>query len=223
LKRILILGAGGHGKEVYSYILDLAARGDAIAVAGLMDDAKAPGPWEDTEVLGPIERLASHLAGHDGHEFGFITAVGSNAVRRELVKRMEALETPGVSAWTLVHPHACVGRGVTIGEGTCLAPGVIVTTRVRIGSHCILNVHSSVSHDCVVGDYVNINPAATVCGNVQIGDGAFIGAGSTVKEKISIGEGAVIGAGAVVVRNIPPHVTAVGVPARVVERREGAR
>src|SRR5436853_318582 len=81
-----------------------------------------------------------------------------------------------------------VGSDVEIGEGTCLAPGVIVTTRTTIGRHCILNIHSSVSHDCVFDDYVNINPGATVCGNVCIGEGSYIGAGATIKDKVSIGE-----------------------------------
>jgi acetyltransferase EpsM len=72
----------------------------------------------------------------------------------------------------------------------------------------------------VVGDYVNINPSATVAGNARIGDGVFVGAGATVIDRVSIGEWTIIGAGAVVVRDLPPHVTAVGVPARIIKHHQ---
>jgi acetyltransferase EpsM len=68
-----------------------------------------------------------------------------------------------------------------------------------------------------VGDFANINPAATICGWVTIGEGAFIGAGSTIKDRVSIGAWSIIGAGAMVLRDIPPNVTVVGVPARIVK------
>jgi acetyltransferase EpsM len=67
---------------------------------------------------------------------------------------------------------------------------------------------------------VNINPGVTVCGDVRIGEGSYIGAGATIKDKVSIGQWSVIGAGAVVISDIPPHVTAIGVPARVIKDHE---
>jgi acetyltransferase EpsM len=75
-----------------------------------------------------------------------------------------------------------------------------------------------VAHDCLVGDFCNLNPAATLCGNVQLGEGCSIGAGATVIEKVKIGAGTIVGAGAVVIRDLPPGVTAVGVPARVIKQ-----
>src|SRR5262249_9599505 len=142
-----------------------------------------------------------------------ITAVGDNATRRRLVARVDALGSPNLMWWTLRHPTASVGWDADVGHGTLLAPFSVVTARVKIGTHCILNVKASVSHDAVVGDYVNVNPGAIVAGNVKLGDGAYVGAGATVIEKISVGAGTVVGAGAAVVRDLPASVTAVGVPA----------
>jgi acetyltransferase-like isoleucine patch superfamily enzyme len=68
-----------------------------------------------------------------------------------------------------------------------------------------------------VGDFVNLNPASTLAGNTRVADGCFIGAGATVIDRISIGAWTIVGAGAAVVRDLPDHVTAVGVPARVIK------
>jgi len=221
MKRIVIVGAGFHGSELYSYLTDLSAHDKSVEFAGFVDDREPPNALVKAWSLGHIEDLHSRLGADTNIEYGYITATGDNNLRREFVKRVEGLRLPNLSPWTLRYPRAFVGYEVEIGEGTCLAPGVIVTTRTSIGRHCILNVHSSVSHDCVVGDYVNINPGVTVCGNVCIREGSNIGTGATIKDKVSIGEWSVIGAGAVVVRNIPSRVTAVGVPARIIKHHEG--
>ena len=214
---IVIIGAGGHGTEVYSYIQDLAAADPNLRVIGFVDEYKPRGPWLDAEILGNFEDLRDGPYEH----LHYITSTGDNQRRREFASKMESLTRPKVQAWSLIHPLSAVGRDVEIGAGTCLAPGSIVTTRTRIGRHCILNVHVSVSHDCLIGDFVNINPGAVVAGNVRLGDGCYIGAGATIIDKVSIGEWATIGAGAVVVDDIPARVTAVGVPARVIKRHDG--
>jgi sugar O-acyltransferase (sialic acid O-acetyltransferase NeuD family) len=162
-------------------------------------------------VLGPIDGT-SELSGL------YITAVGSNVVREEIVRRVDARYRNALQPWTLIHPRSFVGDEVEIGKGTCVAPGAIMTARAKIGSHCIVNVNASVSHDCVIGDFVNLNPGAIVCGSVTIGEGAYIGAGAVLRDGISIGAWAVLGAGSVVVRDIPPHVTAFGSPAHVMRR-----
>jgi acetyltransferase EpsM len=215
---IFILGAGGHGSEIVSYIGDLIARGEALRLVGAVDEGKAPGPWCGTEVLGDFARLKELLGAQPDVSFRYITAAGNNQLRRQFVRRVTTLGASNLTAWTLRHPQAVVGRDVTIGEGVCLAPGSILTTRVRLGHHCILNVNASVSHDCEIGDFVNINPGAVVCGNVKIGTGCYIGAGATIIDRVAIGAWTVVGAGAAVTGDLPAGVTAVGVPARVIKR-----
>lgn len=218
MRRVVIIGAGGHGRELISYIRDLNDQGEHIELVGFIDEHKPRASWEAAEILGDFDDLESLLKQHADSVFHYITAVGDNRVRRQFVARVERFGQQRVTPWTLRHPEAILGNTVEIGVGTCLAPGSIITTRVQLGKHCILNVNASISHDCVIGDFVNINPGAVICGNVHVGEGCYIGAGATIIDKVSIGEWAVIGAGAVVVDDIPPYVTAVGVPARVIKR-----
>jgi sugar O-acyltransferase (sialic acid O-acetyltransferase NeuD family) len=217
MTNVIVIGAGGHAAEVCSYILRHAEQGGDLRLLGCIDDHKPAGRMGLIDVLGDYHRLAALLASDPA--IRCITAVGDNTTRRLLVARAEAL-APDRQIWlTLADAPAYVGPDVEIGAGTCLAPGSIVTTRARVGRHCILNVNVSVSHDAVVADYVNLNPRVVVAGSVRIGEGCYIGAGATVIDRVTIGAGAIVGAGAVVVEDLPPNVTAVGVPARVIKYR----
>jgi acetyltransferase EpsM len=183
-------------------------------LAGYLDDGLTPGLHNGVNVVGRLDALAGV---ERNRKTCYITALGDNPLRRKAVERLdEVYGRDGLEPWSLIHPAAGLGENIEIGAGTCMAPGVVLTANVQIGRHCILNIKSSVSHDCMVGDYVNINPAATVCGWVKIGEGAYIGAGAVVKDRVSIGAWSVIGAGAVVIRDVPPNVTVVGVPAKTI-------
>ena len=218
--RLVIVGSGGHGSELQSYLADLRNHGATAELLGFIDDHRPAGKWNGTDVLGDLHALQKLLDQEGSTTLQFITAVGDNNVRRELVTRLLRLDSARLLPWTLRHPSSLVGSNVQIGAGTCLAPGSVLTANAKIGSHCILNVNASVSHDSVIGDFANINPGAVIAGNVQVGSGAYIGAGATLVDRVKVGEWSIIGAGAVVVDDIPAHVTAVGVPARVIKHHD---
>ncbi len=212
--KVVIVGAGRHGKEVAAYLTDLASTDGSVDLIGFIDETVPEGPFAGSRVMGDFDALRDLAAKESGLQY--ITATGDNQTRRKFV---EAVAGAGqIEAFSLVHPASYVGSRVDLGEGTCLAPGTVVTTDVAIGRHSILNVRASVSHDCEIGDFCNINPGAVVCGDVQLGEGCYIGAGAVIRDKATIGEWTVIGAGAVVVSDIPPHSLAVGIPARPVPK-----
>lgn len=209
---LIIIGAGGHGAEVAAYAHDMG-----LPLAGAIDDGKPKGPWHVTRIIGGMADLPGFCREHE--RVHYITAFGSNALRRKVVRALAALGLTNLEPYTLRHSSAWTGASVDIAGGTLLAPNTLVTTRAAIGAHCIMNVKATVSHDCVVGDYANINPGATLCGDVHVGEGSYIGAGSTVIEKKRIGAWTIVGAGAVVTQDLPDGVTAVGVPARIIRRQ----
>lgn len=208
---LYVIGAGGHGRELSSYFEDLRQTGWRGEVRGYLDDGLPAGRHGPINVLGPIDTF------EDRSGF-YITAFGANTLRRQVVDRLTACYRDALRPWTLIHPRSCIGADVEIGDGTCIAPGAILTANVAVGRHCIVNVNASVSHDCTIGDFVNVNPGATLCGAVTVGEGVYIGAGAVLKEHVSIGAWSVVGAGAVVVRDVPPEVTVVGVPARPIRQ-----
>lgn len=205
---LVVIGAGGHGREAAAHALDAGHD-----VLGVLDDGHP-----DPGLLAAL-RLA-HLGGLGWLATAdprprYFAGLGYPGPRRQVVREADR---HGAGAAVLVAATASVGRDVELADGVGLWPQSAVTANARIGRHSHLNTGSSVSHDCVLGDFVTIGPGARICGSVTLADGVWVGAGATVLQGVHIGADAVVGAGAVVLGDVLPGETVVGMPARPVVR-----
>lgn len=207
----MIIGSGGHGREVLDIVEAINEVHKQFELLGFLDDHDHNDELlarRGVRRLGTLE-LLSEVEAH------YVIGIGSGEVRARIDRRASEL---GLEAAVLVHPAATVGGDVELAPGVVVAAGARITTNVRLGRHTQLNVNCSVSHDCRLGDYVTVSPGAMVSGTVTLHDGVLIGAGATVIQGLTVGSWATVGAGAVVVRDLPDGVVAVGVPARPLER-----
>ena len=204
---LVVLGAGGLGRETAVW-----ARRAGHDVLGFLDqDPAAHGTTVgDLPILGDLDWLA---AASDAP--ACVVAVGSPRARRDLTA---LVRERGHALATVIDPTAVVGDRVRLGAGTIVCAGATVTCDVAVGAGVVLSVGCAVHHDDVVGDHAFVGPGAQLSGNVTIGAGAWIGVGASVVQGVTVGAGTVVGAGAVVAADLPPDVTAVGVPARVSSR-----
>jgi len=211
---LVIIGAGGHGREVLDVVEavnHLSSRFDVIGiVADHADDALLA--RRGSRCLGTLDQLVGGDLAEVPTDAVVVLAVGDPASRLGLAERCAAAGF-GVAP-ALVHPGATVGADVRLGDGAVLAAGAHVTTNVTIGRHVQVNVAAVVSHDSVIGDHATLSPGVLVNGSVTVGEGAFLGTGVIVTPGRVVGPWAVVGAGAVVVHDLPAGVTATGVPAR---------
>lgn len=210
MKNIAIIGAGGHAREVHDIFRARKESGAAIDVVGFIDEFGG----RDSTMCGlPILGGFEWFKSVDLAEIGVVVAVGTPKLSKELVLKARSMDLRFVSA---VSPSAWISPTAILGEGVIVFPNVFVSCNVSVGNYSTLNVASTVSHDSRIGDFSVVSPGAHLAGNVTLGRGCFIGMGCNVIQGVSVGSWSVVGAGAVVIDDVPPKVTAAGVPARVV-------
>ncbi|MHC4193179.1 MAG: acetyltransferase [Planctomycetota bacterium] len=132
-------------------------------------------------------------------------------------KFVEQVESHNMRFATPVHPSARVSSKSTLGDGTFIAPGVIIAANTRLARQVRVNRGVLIGHDTTIGDYVTIQPGANIAGVCTIGQRAYIGMGAIIIDRISIGSNSVIGAGSVVIKDVPDRVMVAGVPAKIIK------
>jgi sugar O-acyltransferase (sialic acid O-acetyltransferase NeuD family) len=208
-----VYGASGCGRGIMPLAREqLVAQGVGADRLVFVDD----GVFEE-QVNG--HRVLTYEAFRDEATHGgyLAIAIGDSGVRERLV---ETCKAEGMSSWSIRANNIVIMDDVEIGEGALLSPFVTITSNVRIGHFFHANLYSYVEHDCRIGDFVTFAPGVKCNGNIVIDDHVYIGAGAVLRQGVPgaplrIGEGAVVGMGAVVTNSVPPGVTVVGNPARV--------
>ena len=196
--RLVIVGAGGHGKV----IADNALKNGYTNICYIDDHAKG-------DVMGfPIIGTSAEIERLNDGSTDFIIGIGNNAVRKKIA------ETYDVNWVTLVHPSAQIAVNVSIDKGTVVMAGAVINVCATVGKHCIINTCAIVEHDNVIEDYAHISPNVALGGTVFIGKSTHMGIGASICNNVSICGDCMIGAGAVVVRSITEPGVYIGVPAR---------
>ena len=211
--RVVIIGSGGHAREVAEILVHGVGLGPRFDILGFIDED--PAMFNRTRDGFPVLGDWSWFDGRTDDDLHLICAVGTPQITRRLVERAQTLRLPFVRA---VSPLAHVSPHAIIGEGAILFPHVVVNTGARVGDHCTLNLSTTISHDASIGRYSNVNPGVHIAGGVRVEEECYIGMGASIIQYCSIGARSVVGAGAVVVGNLESDVTAVGVPARAIKR-----
>lgn len=208
MRRLIIIGAGGFGREVFGWVSEHPDCGRIWQVAGFLDDNPlALGGIEMP--VGVMGSVASHMPLETD---SFVVAIGNPTVRRSCVDQLRARGATDFP--TLVHPAARIGRNVRIGQGSLIGPDCIMTCDIVVGDFCAFYFFSALGHDVRVGDYCQLSAYCDLTGQAALGNGVFMGTHASVLPGIRVGDDAYIGAGSVVAKDVPPGTKVFGVPAR---------
>ena len=210
MKNLIIIGAGGFGREVLAIALDIQEqkKDTPWRVKGFITDI--PGDFHEKDTLGYtiLGDIKNHIVSSDNvYAFAIANISFKMKTTRDFLSQ-------GAEFVTLIHPTAVIGRTVEIGIGSIISPRVTVTANVSVGSFVRIGGGTSVGHDVNIGDYSTISGTCGINGYAKIGKGAFLASHVVICPHAEVGNFASVGAGSVVLRKVKDDTHVFGVPAK---------
>jgi len=204
---LTIIGAGGLGREVYSWLSQEINEKQDFKIKGFIDDNLCSLDKFDYPVK-VIGRITDYCPKPDEE---LVLSILDPEVKKQIVT---FLSKKGAKYHKLIHPTSILGTNIKIGKGCIICPGCILTNDIQIGDFVFLNTNSTIGHDTTIGEFTSINGKVEITGEVEVGSGCLFGVGAKVIPQKNIGDNAIIGAGSVVIRNVPSGITVFGNPAK---------
>tara|TARA_Y100000590_G_scaffold281456_1_gene316590 strand:+ start:151 stop:801 length:651 start_codon:yes stop_codon:yes gene_type:complete len=200
LLKIVIIGAGGFGKEVLSLINDCNKVKNEFDVLGFVDDdiTLQNKIINDIPVLGDINWL---LSSNDS-SIGCILAIGEPKIRKEI---FEKIRHKNFKFPKIIHPLSYISQFTSIDDGTVVQAGAKISCNIKIGKFVYVNFNSVIGHDCDLDDFVTLCPSCNINGENIIEEGTFFGSGAVTRDKLKIGKWSHIGACSVITKHIPEN------------------
>ena len=203
MKDLIIIGGGGFAKEVIWLANDCNRK-----VKGVLDDSSQTHNTQvqGATVLGDVSNWINYK------DCEFIIAIGSPRTRQKVLDKMLTFGEPDFA--TLIHPSVRLSNTVSIGEGSIICAGSILTADISLGKHNILNLNVTVGHECEFADYVTIAPMVAISGNVKLHYLVEVGTGAVIRQGLELAEGSMLGMGGILTKNIPERMIYAGNPAK---------
>lgn len=207
MKHLVIIGAGGFGKDVYYFAKNSIGYMEAFDIKGFLDpDIHSFDMFDNMPPI--IGEENSYVIEKDDV---FITALGDNKLRQKVV---ETLSSKGGTFISLLHKTAVVHEDARIGAGCLIQPYAFLGSNSYIGSHTYIQNNSVIGHDVNIGSFCRIDCNVVFVGGTQSDDFVTVHTSSVINHRVSIGRGAVVGACSFVIKNVKEDTTVIGNPAR---------
>ena len=209
MKKLVIIGAGGFGREVYCSATESNGYGSEFEIVGFLDDnIHALDDFKGyPPVLGTISDYVPTL------NDVFVCAIGNVHVRKTI---SQEIINKGGHFISLIHKSAYISKNVELGVGCLIFAGVRIHCDVKLGDYVMIQPSAIIGHDTIIGDWSLINTMSICGGASKIGECVTIHINSFVMPGAVIENDVTVGAGSVTMRRVKAGRTVFGVPAKYI-------
>ena len=206
MKNLIIIGAGGMGRTVYSNALESVGYGEKFVVKGFIDDNQQAldGFHNYPPVIGTIRDYQPQP------DDVFVSSMGG-ASRRSC---MEEIIRRGGEFLTLIHQTARLLTNVKLGKGNFIGAYTVIGNDVVVGDYNMIQSYTIIGHDAKVGNYNRIDTHVTCVGGVVIEDDVNIHTSAVISHNVVVETGAHVGALSFVIKKVKAGTTVMGNPAK---------
>lgn len=206
MKKLILIGAGGHAKSVADSI-----NKSEYELCGFIDSNKK-GTHMGLPIWGTdLEDIPNY------EEYCYFVSIGDVGYRKLWFDR---IRNRRLSIINIIDSSAIISSGVKMGIGNFVGKMAVINADAEIGNNNVINTKALIEHECKVGDHNHLSTNSVINGNVIVGNSVFLGSSSVCNGQLKIGSNAIIGSGSVIIKDVPENVIVVGVPARVIKRRD---
>ena len=219
MKRIIVLGAGGHARVLLDALRLFPTT--EIEIIGATD--VSPETIDRSKLSCPLLGADEKVFAYETKEVFLVNGLGSIGDTAMRMKLFDNFKTKGYRFDGVIHPSAVLAKDIQLSEGVQIMAGAVVQTGCRIGRNVVINTRASVDHDGIIGDHVFIAPGATLSGGVSVGEHSHVGTGATLIQGCRIGKNCFVNARSIVRENLSDNTLFVeqlilGAPSVRIER-----
>lgn len=209
MTEIAVYGAGGFGREVNLIVQQLIKKGYPYHFLGFFDDE------DKSAELGKLYLGDTEKLNNWNRPISVAVAIGEGKTRKKVVDR---ITNPRVEFSKVISPYAIFNDIISIGKGSIICAGANLTTNIDVGEFVVVNLNATIGHDCRLGNFSSVMPGANLAGGVKLKECVFVGSGATILNGVEMGQNTTLGAGGVLTKDLEAEHTAVGVPAKIVQK-----
>ncbi len=203
---LLLVAASGLAREA----AEVAARAGWRVVGCLDDDPARRG----TDLLPGVPVLGAIEQGPLPADVLLAVCAGKGTARRGIVDRLAARGVSDDRYATIVDPSVTVPQSCSVGPGSILLAGCVLTASITVGRHVVCMPHVVLTHDDVLEDFATLAAGVRLGGGVPVGRAAYLGMGACGRARLRDGPAALRGMGAMLLTDQPAQTVWVGAPAR---------
>lgn len=217
MKKLLIIGGGGHGTMIASCLKSNQAKGfnTDVELVGYINDY-------ETFIEGlPVIAKTSDIPRLVGEGYLLSWSIHLICKNKATYEAYQRMAIPEDSLYTIVHHSAEIEEDVVLEPGCTVMAHTYIGPRSHIGKGTMVKPHASIGHDVVCGPLCHFARGSITGSHVNIGICSDVALGATVIEKRNIGNFAMAGARSLITKSIPDGEIHIGSPARYMRHTEG--
>lgn len=206
MKNLIIIGAGGMGRTIFSNAIESVGYGDQFVVKGFIDDnIHALDGYPNYPPI--IDTIKDYQPQQDDVFVSSIGGASRRACMEEIIRR-------GGEFIELVHNTARIYNNARLGKGNFIGAFTVIGNDAVIGDYNMIQSYTVIGHDVKMGNWNRIDTHVTCVGGIVIEDDVNIHTSAVINHNVTVGTGSHVGALSFVIRKVKPGTTVCGNPAK---------